>query len=246
MENEFINVPNEEPKEESSKEVVEQQIQPLESLPEDSSSGEPKEEEEEKSKKNLWLMIAAVVLAIIIVAAALIFGGQDKDEEAPVPTEEETIGVEIPPLPETDESLEALYGRYKVMAGHWTGTWKNLTFGSTGTIEADVEVNPDGTGQVVADIDGMVFGIIDPGPKTFPATYNNKGGLIELTDDLFGKVQVSVDKDGNLQGHGLSVPAPGVDSVTVGGKVTAESAELTYIVNFTGGGSANGEIKMGR
>jgi hypothetical protein len=57
-------------------------------------------------------------------------------------------------------------------------------------------------------------------------------------------MSLSGDGSGNMTGRMPDVPNPGIDSTTLSGTFNATNTDLTYIVYFTGGGTANGVINL--
>jgi hypothetical protein len=75
------------------------------------------------------------------------------------------------------------------MAGSWVGEWNNLTFGSSGSTTAEIDVREDGTGTITFDLNGDVFGLFDPPPITFEVSFDADGLTYKqegnsLLDDL--------------------------------------------------------------
>lgn len=167
----------------------------------------------------------------------------------PPPAEPRATPTSVPaaeptPTP-TPEPAPSGYEQFISLAGEWRGSWTNTTFGSTGGVSATIIVNEDGTASFTVDIGGLVFGLIDPAPKTFTGTYGSQGIIFQAQgDDLFGDVTITISPEGEIAFQGQNIPVPGFDSVTADGTITAEETSGTYIVNFAGGGSAQGVFNL--
>lgn len=162
----------------------------------------------------------------------------EEPTSTPEPAAEPTATPEPTPTP-------SAYDTFKAVAGEWTGSWTNTTFGSTGSAGATITINPDGTASYVLDLGGLVFGLIDPPPKEFAGTYDSSGATFQVQDDdLFGDVTITVSADGAISFGGTDVPVPGIDSVSAEGTITAQAVEMSYTVTFSGGGTAEGVMSM--
>jgi len=148
----------------------------------------------------------------------------------------------------TADKMSELYEEYNVMAGTWQGQWKNTTFGSSGASKATVIVNEDGTASFTIDIDGMVFGMVNPDPKTFRGNFNDKGIVITQKDDLFGDVTITIVKTGESEAtvnvKSENITTPGIKSMTANGTLDAEKIHMDYEVQFTAGNPAKGVFDM--
>jgi hypothetical protein len=204
------------------------------------------------------LLLCACVLAILIISGLFTFGtfglptvGQ---EPSPPPTSE-ALGTSTPPpqtaappaLAPSTEPVDEDFERASRFAGDWEGQWINQTFGSSGAARGTVSIDPDGTASLFIDLDGFVFGIVDPPAKTYEGTYSSEGAHFEKDgDDLFGNVQIDVDSNGTMTVNGEMVPVEGVASFSASGTLTETSLNLDYLVQFPGGGEANGVIEMSK
>jgi hypothetical protein len=157
------------------------------------------------------------------------------------PTDEEMAEPTLEPTEEPDTG----YDTFAPFAGTWSGSWTNTTFGSTGSIEATIELNMDGTGTFTFDAGGSVFGAFDPPAITFDATYDPTGVTIDMPgDEFFGDVTVTINPDGTFTMIGDLIPASGIAKVEATGTFTETSMEGTYTVFFDGSGVAEGTFSM--
>lgn len=85
------------------------------------------------------------------------------------------------------------------LAGAWTGTWKNLRFGSTGPASITAKALAGGTKLVFsADFGGNVFGCTDPNPESSkpltkgagPGHWNDGGFVIAGASKAFGQIKL--------------------------------------------------------
>ena len=83
------------------------------------------------------------------------------------------------------------------MAGDWVGEWNNLTYGSSGPTSMEVIVREDGTVSITFDLDGFVFGLLDPPDITFDMNYDADGRVFDKTGDSpFGDLTLTATADG--------------------------------------------------
>jgi hypothetical protein len=129
--------------------------------------------------------------------------------------------------------------------GFWRGTWFNNTFGSTDSSFLSATFDRGaGTLEAILDLEGNVFGGSDPDPVTLTGTYSSNGFSATGNSPTYGDMILSGDGSGNMMGRMPNVPNPGIDSTTLSGTFNSTNIDLTYIVYFTGGGTADGVINM--
>jgi hypothetical protein len=118
--------------------------------------------------------------------------------------------------------------------GRYEGAWNNLTFGSMGAASLDVSIV--GTdGSFTLDLDGFVFGVIDPPAATVTGTVNPDGSVdfdITNPDPIFGATTV-VTFDGTNWSSSMSnvlggAAGGGFDLVTVEGTLIGGAFRSTY------------------
>ena len=132
------------------------------------------------------------------------------------------------------------------MDGLWHGVWKNLTFGTSGAAMVDIEVSAAGDARLTIDVDGPVFGLLDPPVREFSGTWNANGATFSSqSDDLLGDMRIRVTSDGALAMRAENIPGVGV-RVDARGQVSASGIEAAYTLRFTGGGSASGFLTLAR
>jgi hypothetical protein len=133
----------------------------------------------------------------------------------------------------------------KKVAGTWTGTWTNKTFGSTGPISLQGKLLRKGKAfQFNIDLGGNALGCPDPAPEHTPTItkgkgknhWNANGFRLNLTSPAYGTFDVKyVDKTHKLTGSGGNPPcAPGV-TWKLDGKLTHASFTGTVTITLPSG-----------
>ncbi len=160
---------------------------------------------------------------------------------APSPTSTPTSTPEPTATPTPTPSLHEEFG---VVAGNWEGSWLNQTFGSTGAARAFVELLPDGVARFALDLDGLVFGFIDPPAFTFEGAYDESGAHFLIQDhEFFGNMTLEIDRDGTLLLEAPGVPTVGL-SVGLEGTIDSAVFDAGYTIAFVGGGGAEGVMTL--
>jgi hypothetical protein len=134
------------------------------------------------------------------------------------------------------------------MAGSYTGSWLNLSFGSSGPASATVVVDQvSRTVDLTLDLDGNVLGGANPPPETFTGPYDSTGFSVSGSSSVFGDVSFRVDVLGRLEGRGADIPNPAIDDVVFSGSASPDTIAMDYVVLFAGGGgTAQGILTMTR
>lgn len=132
--------------------------------------------------------------------------------------------------------------------GDYSGEWINTTFGSAGAIAGRLGFDEATlTVTLELDIDGFVFGAFDPDPETFVISLaeaaSNPDNATTIESATFGTLQATVTRDG-IELFSDEVPDPGIASVLLTGPITPEGFELTYVIEFAGGGGAEGTATL--
>lgn len=114
------------------------------------------------------------------------------------------------------------------LAGSYEGEWNNITFGSSGSAEATIEV--DGTLAIVTLVlGGNVFGVGSPDPIVFEFDLTEPPPY-ETTSGLFGEATVEIDGGGGLGFTAASIDSLGGMSLAVVGTVDADGFDITYTI----------------
>lgn len=114
--------------------------------------------------------------------------------------------------------------------GSWTGSWNNTTFGSTGASKATVTTD-EATKKVTfkLDLDGNVFGGVNPPEETFTGTYDDAQFTVSGSSATFGMLSLTVKKDGTITGS--ATPTRG--TITLTGSASETKITINYL--FTDG-----------
>lgn len=149
----------------------------------------------------------------------------------------------------TKAAEESLYDQYKVVAGTFTGQWQNLTFGTSGDVTTVVEIDEDGRAAFTIDLDGLVFGLIDPDPKTYESTYDATGVVFTAQDDdLFGDLTITItvnDNDtANVVFTSTDNPNTGISGLNADGTLYADALDLDYQIIFSDESTADGIMNL--
>lgn len=126
------------------------------------------------------------------------------------------------------------------IAGKWIGSWENTTFGSKGSIRANVQVKPQNKMLLLADFGGFVFGCPDPpaAPVTLPKgtgknTWSSSGFRVSKQTQAFGKLNLTYNfKSKSFTGSGSAPPCNPSITYTIDGKLTPTSFEATVQIDL--------------
>ena len=130
-------------------------------------------------------------------------------------------------------------------AGHFTGSWNNTTFGSTGSMTWDITANAaNRTVQIVVNVGGNFFGGSGAPAETILLTHLATG-TISGHSAAFGDVAGTITPDGTLT-IALSKIAGGVVSTC---KITGtfngtDKISMKYTATFVVGGTADGVVVL--
>jgi len=175
------------------------------------------QKEEKKKKKQYFIIIALVLIAALLGVGT--YRWLHKSE----------IG-EYPLLNQPGLDYEALYAQYSIYGGVWNGDWENKKSGNKGVVVANVTFQKDGLVQVIADIDGKVYGLVDPEPRTYLGYYDDKGiHFILNRESVFGEVTIDA-VDGSIVAKGFQIPFTRINGVTGQGSYSTETTDITYQV----------------
>lgn len=126
------------------------------------------------------------------------------------------------------------------IAGKWTGSWENTTFGSQGSIRANVQAKPRNKLLLLADFGGNVFGCQDPtgAPVTLPKgssknSWNASGFRLSRQTKAFGKLTLTYNfKSKSFKGSGSAPPCNPSITFTIDGKLTPSSFNATVEIDL--------------
>ena len=135
--------------------------------------------------------------------------------------------------------------------GTYTGSWRNVTFGSTGPAEITITLDrAAGTISFAMTLGGNVFGQPTPAPETLTAKLT-PGQPLSFTSKTFGPTTVSADVSGaspTITFESLDVPSDRVKTFTATATIPDPSnITLFYGVTFRDGtAAANGNAALAR
>ncbi|MBU1493855.1 MAG: hypothetical protein KKE89_08330 [Actinobacteria bacterium] len=165
--------------------------------------------------------------------------------EAPTTTDAPTTTEAVTTTEDLGVVIAAMVEPY---VGGYEGTWNNTTFGSEGDITGNLAF--DAATQTITldlDIGGFVFGAFDPEPETFVLSLADvvpgAGVVLTVPSETFGDLAVTLTADG-LEFFGADVPDPGIASIRLTGPVTPGAFDLAYVIEFEGGGGAEGTVTL--
>jgi hypothetical protein len=127
------------------------------------------------------------------------------------------------------------WGAVQDLVGRYVGAWTNLTFGSTG--KAVIEIQITGTdAALIFNMDGYVFGIMDPPEISMPGTVSGDVILIDNKGvGMFGDIKGRVDAvQKTLMATLTNIPGGFILSVTNEGTIDGGVIRLNYTVLFPG------------
>ena len=139
------------------------------------------------------------------------------------------------------------------IAGTWTGSWKNQTFGSTGSASFVVKQPSPSSFTFAVTLGGNVFGCAAPPPTsgevtqgTGPNHWNADGFSIQTATGGGGSASVAYDFKANaLTGSGTSGCNPGI-TWTIKGSFTGNTFAGTVSITLPGGLSATSILSLTR
>lgn len=139
-----------------------------------------------------------------------------------------------------DAAVAARVAAAQELAGDYTGEWHNLTFGSTGSIEAGLVVDEAAaTAALTLDLGGNVFGATDPDAFTVEFDLTSDGPYAG-SNDIFGDFTVAV-----TDGH-VTLTAPDVPGLNLEVIIEADIVDGVVTGTYDIPGLANGEFTAAR
>ncbi len=131
-----------------------------------------------------------------------------------------------------------------ILAGEWTGEWRNTTYGSTGEVLVDVRVDGAArTATITIDLGGAVFGGGDPEP--FEVTVDlSAAPPYAASTALLGEITLSMTDTGAFTLAAADVPAEGIATLSATGTAGSERVDLEYSVGFDDGSTAAGRATL--
>jgi hypothetical protein len=206
--------------------------------------------------------IPATLVALVVLLAAC--GDDDTaTTAAPSTTAPAPSTTEAPPTTtappttaaETTTTVDPLASLAEAMIGFtgtFSGEWHNTTFDSRGPITASIAFDAMAMAVILeVDLGGFVFGASDPDPEELAIQVADldlgEGGAITatVTSATFGDLEIGFAGD-VISVEGADVPGDRIATIAVTGNMTADGADLQYVLEFEGGGGAEGTATLER
>jgi hypothetical protein len=142
----------------------------------------------------------------------------------------------------------------KLLAGAWTGSWTNETFGSTGPLAVTVKAPKNLRLVITLDLGGMVFGCADPEPGKLnlakgkgPNRWNAAGFKIAVTSQALGQTTAAYShKAKTLTASGSNPPCAQGLSWKLAGKFAGKTFTGTVTITLPTGQVATTKIEATR
>ncbi len=131
------------------------------------------------------------------------------------------------------------------VAATFAGTWRNTTFGSTGS--ASITITGDSYTQAysgTSSVGGNVFGGAPPPPEIYANIFTPAGGTFTTHSNFYGDVTMTVLPNGTFTLTAENIPNANVSRATCSGTITppgpnAQTISATGTIFFRAGGSAS-------
>jgi hypothetical protein len=120
-----------------------------------------------------------------------------------------------------------------------------LTNGTTGGVEATIDVRTDGTASLALTMTGNVLGVGVSPEIDIPGIYGSYTLVFQATDlPVFGNLWVSLDPAGSMGMQASALPVEGITSVTAEGRMTGNTMLIQYEVLFSSNQLASGTASL--
>ena len=121
-------------------------------------------------------------------------------------------------------------------AGNYSGSWFNTSFLSSGGATIEITVNMRfRRATMTIDLNGNVFGGVDPPPDTFSGSIDSRGWDLHAMSPSLGEVHFYITPDGLIYGMSENVPSPSIESVTYNGRIEDGKIMIQSLIRFPGG-----------
>ncbi len=148
---------------------------------------------------------------------------------------------------ETTENLTMTRATNAAFVGNWTGGWVNNTFGTSGSATMSYNVDTVAeTFQITMDLNGQVFGLIDPPAQTFNSTYSPTGPTNIAIPTPFGTLNSTFTQAGQITGSITGVSVGGITRMDFTGTATPAAITVNYTVTFNTGATAAGVLTLNK
>lgn len=148
---------------------------------------------------------------------------------------------------ETTQNLTLTRAVNAAFIGNWTGGWVNNTFGTSGSATMSYNVDTVAeTFQITMDLNGQVFGFIDPPAQTFNSTYSPTGPTNITIPTPFGTLNATFTQTGQISGAITGVNVGGINRMDFTGTATTATITVNYTVTFNTGATATGVLTLNK
>ncbi len=171
--------------------------------------------------RNILLLVLLVVVSILAVACG----------SAPTPTPPPTAGgFDIKPF-----------------LGVYVGTWTNKTTGASGSAVITIEANEsEKTVKLTLDFGGNYLGLNDPPAFPLIAKYDDHGAAVRGENEILGKMDITIDTQGNIIGNLTDLAGGAIPSMTYTGKIGDGRLDTDYTVTLADGTTTVSELRTVR
>lgn len=192
----------------------------------------------ERTTKVILYVIALLLVIAILILGTLLLNSINEVKQL--------NNFDLPAVETDEQTQEELYTQLKEYEGRWTGSWTNTTFNTRGDITVDITVQPEGIIVAEYDLEGFVFGWLNPNKRIAYGVYTRDGVFFNVEADyIFGTVRVHAKPDNTIAISGLRIPLRRVNAVTATGTFDTQEAKIDYNVNFfSGNGGSQGVVEL--
>ena len=135
----------------------------------------------------------------------------------------------------------------KPFLGVYEGTWTNKTTGASGPAVITVEANEaEKTVTLTLDFGGNYLGLNDPPPFPLTAKYDDNGAAVRGESDILGKMDITIDTQGNIIGNLTDLVGGTIPSMTYTGKIGDGRLDTDYTVTLSDGTVTVSELRTVR
>ena len=135
----------------------------------------------------------------------------------------------------------------KPFLGVYEGTWTNKTTGASGPAVITVEATEtEKTVTLTLDFGGNYLGLNDPPPFPLTAKYDDNGAAVRGESDILGKMDITIDTQGNIIGNLTDLVGGTIPSMTYTGKIGDGRLDTDYTVTLSDGTVTVSELRTVR
>lgn len=168
-----------------------------------------------------YLLVLVLALSLILIACGA----------EPTPT---------PPPVEGGFDIKPFLGVYE-------GTRTNTTTGVSGPAVITVEANEaEKTVTLTLDFGGNYLGLNDPPPFLLTAKYDDNGAAVRGESEILGKMDITIDTEGNIIGNLTDLVGGTIPSMTYTGKIGDGRLDTDYTVTLADGTVTVSELRTVR